>query len=125
MSKNKGKSKLSKNVLFNANKHVFYCEKSLGTLFYGQPSYIALLYFTLLCNLDERLRFIKLFQRTKQKRAEMLYPYLIQFPDILLFSSYVRVSNIQAQFSLRQSSTATPRNVLWSPPIELVVIATN
>jgi hypothetical protein len=40
MSKNRGKSKLSKNVLFNANKHVFYCEKSLGTLFYGQPSYL-------------------------------------------------------------------------------------
>jgi hypothetical protein len=36
MSKNRGKSKLS-NVLFNANKHVFHCEKSLGTLFYGQP----------------------------------------------------------------------------------------
>jgi hypothetical protein len=41
MSKNKGKSKLSKNVLFNANKHVFHCEKSLGTLFYGQPSYMG------------------------------------------------------------------------------------
>jgi hypothetical protein len=41
MSKNKGNSKLSNNVLFNANKHVFHCEKSLGTLFYGQPSYIA------------------------------------------------------------------------------------
>jgi hypothetical protein len=41
MSKNKGKSKLSNNVLFNANKHVFHCEKSLGTLFYGQPSYIG------------------------------------------------------------------------------------
>jgi hypothetical protein len=41
MSKNRGKSKLSKNVLFNANKHVFHCEKSLGTLFYGQPSYKA------------------------------------------------------------------------------------
>jgi hypothetical protein len=39
MSKNRGKSKLSKNVLFNANKHVFHCEKSLGT-FYGQPSYL-------------------------------------------------------------------------------------
>jgi hypothetical protein len=39
MSKNRGKSKLSKNVLFNANKHVFHCEKSLATLFYGQPSY--------------------------------------------------------------------------------------
>jgi hypothetical protein len=39
MSKNRGKSKLSKNVLFNANKHVSHCEKSLGTLFYGQPSY--------------------------------------------------------------------------------------
>jgi hypothetical protein len=39
MSKNRGKSKLSKNVLFNANKHVFHCEKSLGTFFYGQPSY--------------------------------------------------------------------------------------
>jgi hypothetical protein len=38
MSKNKGKSKLSNNILFNANKHVFHCEKSLGTLFYGQPS---------------------------------------------------------------------------------------
>jgi hypothetical protein len=38
MSKNRGKSKLSNNVLFNANKHVFHCEKSLGTLFYGQPS---------------------------------------------------------------------------------------
>jgi hypothetical protein len=37
MSKNRGKSKLSKTVLFNANKHVFHCEKSLGTLFYGQP----------------------------------------------------------------------------------------
>jgi hypothetical protein len=35
MSKNRGKSKLSKTVLFNANKHVFHCEKSLGTLFYG------------------------------------------------------------------------------------------
>jgi hypothetical protein len=35
-----GKYKLSKNVLFNANKHVFHCEKSLATLFYGQPSYI-------------------------------------------------------------------------------------
>jgi hypothetical protein len=41
MSKNKGKSKLSNNVLFNANKHVFHCEKSLGTLFYGQPSYFG------------------------------------------------------------------------------------
>jgi hypothetical protein len=40
MSKNRGKSKLSKTVLFNANKHVFHCEKSLGTLFYGQPSCI-------------------------------------------------------------------------------------
>jgi hypothetical protein len=39
MSKNRGKSKLSKNVLFNANKHVFHCEKSLGTFFYKQPSY--------------------------------------------------------------------------------------
>jgi hypothetical protein len=39
MSKNRGKSKLSKTVLFNANKHVFHCEKSLGTLVYGQPSY--------------------------------------------------------------------------------------
>jgi hypothetical protein len=39
MSKNRGKSKLSKNILFNANKHVFHCEKSLATLFYGQPSY--------------------------------------------------------------------------------------
>jgi hypothetical protein len=39
MSKNRGKSKLSKNVLFNANKHVFHCEKSLETFFYGQPSY--------------------------------------------------------------------------------------
>jgi hypothetical protein len=38
MSKNRGKSKLSKTVLFNANRHVFHCEKSLGTLFYGQPS---------------------------------------------------------------------------------------
>jgi hypothetical protein len=36
MSKNRGKSKLSNNVLFNANKHIFHCEKSLGTLFYGQ-----------------------------------------------------------------------------------------
>jgi hypothetical protein len=26
MSKNSGKSKLSKNVLFDANKHVFHCE---------------------------------------------------------------------------------------------------
>jgi hypothetical protein len=41
MSKNRGKSKLSKNVLFNANKHVFHCEKSLATLFYGQPSYLV------------------------------------------------------------------------------------
>jgi hypothetical protein len=40
MSKNRGKSKLSNTVLFNANKHVFHCEKSLGTLVYGQPSYI-------------------------------------------------------------------------------------
>jgi hypothetical protein len=40
MSKNRGKSKLSKTVLFNANKHVFHCEKSLGILVYGQPSYI-------------------------------------------------------------------------------------
>jgi hypothetical protein len=39
MSKNRGTSKLSKNVLFNANKHVFHCEKSLAILFYGQPSY--------------------------------------------------------------------------------------
>jgi hypothetical protein len=39
MSKKRGKSKFSKNVLFNTNKHVFRCEKSLGTLFYGQPSY--------------------------------------------------------------------------------------
>jgi hypothetical protein len=39
MSKNRGKSKLFKNVLFNATKHVFHCEKSLATLFYGQPSY--------------------------------------------------------------------------------------
>jgi hypothetical protein len=39
MSKNRGKSKLSKNVLFNVNKHVFHCEKSLGTFFYGQPLY--------------------------------------------------------------------------------------
>jgi hypothetical protein len=38
MSKNRGKSKLSKNVLFNANKHVFHCEKPLASLFYGQPS---------------------------------------------------------------------------------------
>jgi hypothetical protein len=35
MSKNRGKSKLSRTALFNANKHVFHCEKSLGTLFYG------------------------------------------------------------------------------------------
>jgi hypothetical protein len=35
MSKNRGKSKLSNNVLFNATKHVFHCEKLLGTLFYG------------------------------------------------------------------------------------------
>jgi hypothetical protein len=35
MSKNSGKSKLSKTILFNANKHVFHCEKSLGTLFCG------------------------------------------------------------------------------------------
>jgi hypothetical protein len=41
MSKNRGKSKLSKTVLFNANKHVFHCEKSLGTFFYGQPSYMV------------------------------------------------------------------------------------
>jgi hypothetical protein len=34
-----GKSKLSKNVLFNASKHVFHCENSLRTLFCGQPSY--------------------------------------------------------------------------------------
>jgi hypothetical protein len=40
MSKNRGKSKLSKTVLFNVNKHVFRCEKSLGTFFYGQPLYI-------------------------------------------------------------------------------------
>jgi hypothetical protein len=40
MSKNSGKSKLSKNVLFNANKHVFHCENSLRTLFCGQPSYL-------------------------------------------------------------------------------------
>jgi hypothetical protein len=40
MSKNRGKSKLSKTVLFNANKHVFHCEKSLGPLVYGQPSYM-------------------------------------------------------------------------------------
>jgi hypothetical protein len=39
ISKNRGKSKLSNNVLFNANKHVFHFEKSLGTLFYGQPLY--------------------------------------------------------------------------------------
>jgi hypothetical protein len=32
---------LSKNVLFNANKHVFHCENSLRTLFCGQPSYIS------------------------------------------------------------------------------------
>jgi hypothetical protein len=48
MSKNRGKSKLSKTVLFNANKHlnwfmhpVFHCEKSLGPLFYGSPSYLT------------------------------------------------------------------------------------
>jgi hypothetical protein len=40
MSKNRGKSKLSENVLFNANKHGFHCEKSLGTLLYGQLSYL-------------------------------------------------------------------------------------
>jgi hypothetical protein len=40
MSKNRGQSKLSKNVLFNANKHGFHCEKLLGTLFYGHPLYI-------------------------------------------------------------------------------------
>jgi hypothetical protein len=45
MSKNKGKSELSKNVLFNANKHVFHCEKSLGTLFYGQSSYFLFICF--------------------------------------------------------------------------------
>jgi hypothetical protein len=39
MSKNSGKTKLSKNVLFNANKHVFHCENSLRTLFCGQTSY--------------------------------------------------------------------------------------
>jgi hypothetical protein len=43
MSKNRGKSKLSKTVLFNANKHVFNCEKSLGPLFYGPPSYMMAL----------------------------------------------------------------------------------
>jgi hypothetical protein len=43
MSKNRGKSKLSKNVLYNANKQVFHCEKSLATLFYGQPSYIQII----------------------------------------------------------------------------------
>lgn len=36
--KNIGKS-LSKSITFNANKHVFRCEKSPGTLFHGQPSY--------------------------------------------------------------------------------------
>jgi hypothetical protein len=44
MSKNRGKSKLSNNVLFNANKHVFHCEKSLGTLFYGQPCIYIYIY---------------------------------------------------------------------------------
>jgi hypothetical protein len=42
MPKNSGKSKVSKTVLFNANKHVFHCEKSWGTFFYGQPSYMYL-----------------------------------------------------------------------------------
>jgi hypothetical protein len=42
MLKNRGKSKLSKTVLFNTNKHVFHCEKSLGTLVYGQPRISAL-----------------------------------------------------------------------------------
>jgi hypothetical protein len=55
MSKNRGKSKLSKTVLFEAYKHVFHCEKSLGTLFYGQPSYLQLYMetntcFSKLCN---------------------------------------------------------------------------
>jgi hypothetical protein len=49
MSKNRGKSKLSKNVLFNANKHVFHCEKSLGTLFYGQPSYMLMYIYVYVC----------------------------------------------------------------------------
>jgi hypothetical protein len=35
---------LSKNVLFNANKHVFHCENSLRTLFCGQPSYFYVLF---------------------------------------------------------------------------------
>jgi hypothetical protein len=40
ISKNSGKSKLSKNVLLSANKHVFHCENSLRTLFCGRPSYV-------------------------------------------------------------------------------------
>jgi hypothetical protein len=44
MSKNSEKSKLSKNVLFSANKHVFYCENSLRTLFCGQPSYMYIFF---------------------------------------------------------------------------------
>jgi hypothetical protein len=42
MSKNRGKSKLSKTVLFSANKHVFHCEKSLGPLFSDHPRILEL-----------------------------------------------------------------------------------
>jgi hypothetical protein len=51
MSKNRGKSKLSKNVLFNANKHVFHCEKSLGTFFTDNPRTICHLQVILPSNL--------------------------------------------------------------------------
>lgn len=39
--KNRKKSKFSKDEIFNRNRRVFYCEKSLGTLFYGQLSCVC------------------------------------------------------------------------------------
>jgi hypothetical protein len=63
MSKNRGKSKLSKNVLLYANKHVFHCGKSLGTLFYGQPS-LKKLYSTMEYAQFPSLAFASLTTRT-------------------------------------------------------------
>jgi hypothetical protein len=70
MSKNRGKSKLSKNVLFNANKHVFHCEKLLGTFFYGQPSYIYTCMY-IRCVLEEA--------KANIMSNNLFYPFDIQF----------------------------------------------
>jgi hypothetical protein len=92
MSKNKGKSKLSKNVLFNASKHVFHCEKSLATLFYGQPSYIYIyiyIYITKwICYESELVWNMWIAMFLFEDKAWLLY--------ILLFNSVKYISYLTA-----------------------------